>query len=259
MSEIKKIAFIGSGNVANHLSKALANADIKLVGFYGRNPKTTKELASKYQSKWGPVSKIIPLEVDLILISVPDHAMEEVLELIPSCTTLLAHTSGSLSMDVLQLTGERLAVFYPLQTFSKEKELDFSKIPLMLEANNENDLESLMELAQKISSKTFPISSLQRKKIHIAAVFAANFSNYLYHIAEDLLIKSDIPFEVIQPLIEETSEKIKMLRPLEAQTGPAMRNDRDTIDAHLKDLEELPAYHEIYKLLSEHIIQSRKI
>lgn len=258
MSEIKKIAFIGSGNVATHMAEAFAGADIELVGFYGRNPNSTKALATKYHSKWAAISEIKPLEVDLILISVPDHALEEVLQSLPTSNTLMAHTSGSMSMEVLGVKGLRWAVFYPLQTFSKDKKVNFSEIPIMLEASHVNDLKKLTNLAQKISHKVFHINSLQRKKIHIAAVFAANFSNYLYHIAEDLLSKNDIPFEVIQPLIEETSDKIKTLRPFDAQTGPAVRKDLDTIQAHLKDLEELPAYQEIYKMLSEHIIKLRK-
>lgn len=258
MSEIKKIAFIGSGNVSTHLAEAFANSGIELVGFYGRNQKTTQEMATHYHSKWGSISELKPSEVDLIIISVPDHAMEEVLQTLPTVTTLLAHTSGSLSMEILQNKGNQLAVFYPLQTFSKEKKVDFSNIPLMLEANGDYDLKLLENLAQKISSKVYRINSLQRKKIHIAAVFASNFSNYLYHIAEDLLKRNDIPFEVIQALIEETTDKIKKLSPYDAQTGPAMRKDMETIEAHLKDLEETPEYHEIYKLLSKHIIQSRK-
>ena len=258
MSEIKKIAFIGSGNVSTHLAEAFANSGIELIGFYGRNQKTTQQMASHYHSKWGSVSELNPQEADLIIISVPDHAMEEVLQNLPKLGSLLAHTSGSLSMDILQKKGHRTAVFYPLQTFSKKKKVDFLNIPLMLEALGEDDLRQLENLAHKISTKVYTINSLQRKKIHIAAVFASNFSNYLYHIAEDLLRRNNIPFEVIQALIEETTDKIKKLSPYDAQTGPAVRKDLETMESHLKDLEEIPEYHEIYKLLSKHIIQSRK-
>ena len=161
-------------------------------------------------------------------------------------------------MEVLNKLGKRIGVFYPLQTFSKDKEVDFSKIPMMVEANTNEDMENLEKLAQNLSTKVFRITSAQRKKIHIAAVFSSNFTNYLYHIAEDLLTKDNIPFEVIQPLIAETTEKIKHLKPYHAQTGPAVRNDVETITSHLQDLEAIPEYHEIYKLLSHHIIKSRK-
>jgi len=258
MLEINKIAFIGSGNVATHMAQAFFKAGIHIIGFYGRNQQSTQELALKYHAEWGAISDIKYTVLDLLIISVPDHAIEEVLKELTTCPILITHTSGSLSMEVLQIKGDRFGVCYPLQTFSKEKEVDFSKIPMMLEATREKDLEALKNLAKKISPKVYKINSSQRKKIHIAAVFAANFSNYLYHIAEDLLLKNDIPFEVIQPLIEETSAKIKSLSPYEAQTGPAHRNDQETIDAHIKDLEDIPEYQEIYKLLSQRIKESRK-
>lgn len=258
MSEIKKIAFIGSGNVASHLAKALVEKGLSISGIYGRNLLTSKALAQLCDAKWGSILDIEAMESDLIIISVPDNAIEEVIQQIPICKTLITHTSGSLDMSVLQKLGNRIGVFYPLQTFSKEKELDFTKIPMMVEANTEDDLEQLERLAKVLSPKVFRISSAQRKKIHIAAVFSSNFTNYLYHIAEDLLTKDNIPFEVIQPLIAETTEKIQHLKPYHAQTGPAVRNDLETISSHLQELEANPEYHEIYKLLSHHIIKSRK-
>ncbi len=197
-------------------------------------------------------------EADLIVISVPDNAFEEVIKLIPFCDTIVAHTSGSLPMELLNNLSCRPAVFYPLQTFSKDKEIDFKHIPIMLESRDIADTILLENLANKISSKVFRFNSLQRKKIHIAAVFSSNFVNYLFHIAEDLLNREEIPFEVIQPLIEETIEKIKKLSPFDAQTGPAVRGDLETIKNHLDDLKDIPEYYEIYQLLSHHIIKSRE-
>lgn len=258
MTEIKKVAFVGSGNVTTHLSKVLYQSNIQIIGFYGRNQQTTQLLAQKYHTNYGKPEELKSCEADLIIISVPDNAIEQLLQLIPPCKTLIAHTSGSLSMNVLNKLSNRSAVFYPLQTFSKEKEIDFKNIPIMLEAKEEADLTALEHLAKKISDKVFKINSKQRKKIHIAAVFSSNFTNYMFHIAEDLLKREEVPFDVIQPLIEETTEKIKNLRPYDAQTGPAVRRDFDTIQEHLDDLKDLPEYHEIYKLISHHIIKSRK-
>jgi predicted short-subunit dehydrogenase-like oxidoreductase (DUF2520 family) len=258
MTEIKKVAFVGSGNVTTHLSKVLYQSNIQIIGFYGRNLQTTQFLAQKYHTNYGKPEELKSCEADLIIISVPDNAIEEVLKLIPTSETLAAHTSGSLSIEALNNVSTRPAVFYPLQTFSKEKEIDFKNIPIMVEAKEEADLLQLEQLAQKISNKVFRINSKQRKKIHIAAVFSSNFTNYLFHIAEDLLKREEVPFDVIQPLIEETTEKIKKLRPYDAQTGPAVRRDLDTIQEHLDDLIDIPEYHEIYKLLSHHIIKSRK-
>lgn len=258
MTEIKKVAFAGSGNVTTHLSKALFESNIEILGFYGRNQQAVQSLAKKYDSHFGQLKELNGCEADLIIVSVPDNAIEEVLHLIPACETLIAHTSGSLSMDTLNKVSHRSGVFYPLQTFSKEKSLNFFQIPIMIEASNNGDLEKLEKLAQKISEKVFRIDSAQRKKIHIAAVFSSNFTNYLFHIAEDLLRREEVPFEVIQPLIEETTQKIKKLSPFDAQTGPAVRRDLDTINSHLDDLKEIPDYQEIYKLLSHHIIKSRE-
>lgn len=258
MTEIKKVAFAGSGNVTTHLSKVLFNTKIEIIGFYGRNITSTQELAKKYNTKYGQLQELPTCDADLIIVSVPDHAIEEVLSLIPTCDTIVAHTSGSLSIEALQNVSKRAAVFYPLQTFSKEKIVDFSEVPVMLEADRELDLQKLEILAKKISNKVFKINSKQRKKIHIAAVFSSNFTNYLFHIAEDLLRREEVPFEIIQPLIEETTQKIKELRPFDAQTGPAVRRDLETINTHLDDLKEIPEYHEIYKLLSHHIIKSRE-
>lgn len=258
MTEIKKIAFAGSGNVTTHLSKAFFDSNIDIIGFYGRNLKSAEFLAKKYNTHFGNLQDLNACDADLIIVSVPDHAIEEVLKLIPNCNAIVAHTSGSLPIDALKNISNRPAVFYPLQTFSKEKHIDFSNIPIMLESKLDQDLLMLEKTAKKISNKVFKINSTQRKKIHIAAVFSSNFTNYLFHIAEDLLRREKVPFEVIQPLIEETTHKIKELRPFDAQTGPAVRKDIDTINSHLDDLKEIPEYQEIYKILSHHIIKSRK-
>ena len=258
MGVIKNVIFIGSGNVATHLAQALANTGLHILGFYSRNKKTTQQLADKYQTSWGGIEDIKTSEADLMIVSVPDNAIEKVIAGIPKTKALIVHTSGSIDMKVLAEKANRIGVFYPLQTFSKEKKLDYSNIPIMLEAHKSEDLELLKNLAQSITKKVYKIDSAQRKKIHIAAVFSSNFTNYLYHIAADLLSKDDIPFEVIQPLITETVDKLKELHPFDAQTGPAARNDQETIENHLDDLREIPEYREIYKLMSHHIIKSRK-
>lgn len=258
MSEIKKVLFVGAGNVATHLAEVLDAASLQIVGVFSRKKESAEILAQAYKAIFGDFDEIQDLQADLIILSVPDHAIQDVLSKIPTNQALLVHTSGSLDMQILQNKQQRIGVFYPLQTFSKSKKVDFLQIPLMVEARETEDLEALEKIAQKISEKVFRITSAQRKKIHIAAVFSSNFTNHLFHIAEELLTKENIPFEIIQPLIAETAEKIKNLRPFLAQTGPAAREDHETIEKHLKDLEDSPEYHEIYKLLSHHIIQSRK-
>lgn len=258
MTEIRKVAFAGSGNVTTHLSKIFFDSNIEIIGFYGRNLQSAKLLADKYNTNHGELSDLKACTADLIIVAVPDHAIEKVLKLLPTCNTIVAHTSGSLSINALSNVTQHPAVFYPLQTFSKEKHVDFSEIPIMLEAKEEQDLKKLENLAHRISNKIFRINSSQRIKIHIAAVFSSNFTNYLFHIAEDLLRREEVSFEVIRPLIEETTQKIIELRPFDAQTGPAVRKDLETINKHLDDLKEIPEYQEIYKILSHHIIKSRE-
>ncbi|OYT15880.1 MAG: NADP oxidoreductase [Bacteroidetes bacterium 4572_77] len=258
MKELKTVLFIGAGNVATHLSQAMQNAGLQVMGIYSRQSHSAQLLAKKLSCKWGNLSQIETKDIDLIVVSVPDHALTPTLKLIPPSKALLVHTSGSVMMEDLKSYSQKIGVFYPLQTFSKEKSLPFSNIPIMVETNKEEDLKPLENLAERLSEKVFRINSLQRKRIHIAAVFSCNFTNYLVHIAEDLLEKEQIPFDVIRPLIEETAEKLKEIRPYHAQTGPAVREDHETMQNHLNDLDDTPAYKEIYQLLSQHIIQSRK-
>lgn len=258
MAEIKNIAFVGSGNVATHLAKVFFNTNIKIVGFYGRNLKSAKTLADQFKTVYGRLEEIKACSADLIIVSVPDKAMEEVLKFVPTCNAILAHTSGSIPLSTLDHFTDHPAVFYPLQTFSKAKMINFSEVPIMLEAKVESDLIKLEKLASDVSAKVFRINSDQRKKIHIAAIFSSNFTNYLFQISEDLLRREEVPFEVIWPLIDETVNKIKELPPFEAQTGPSVRRDMETINSHINDLKEIPEYQEIYKLFSNHIIKSRE-
>ena len=257
MSFIRNIVFVGSGNVATHLAQAVDTAGLNILGFYSRKSESASLLANKYDVNWGGLNDV-NTEADLIIVSVPDHAIKNVIEQLPETKALVVHTSGSINMDILKKASSRIGVFYPLQTFSKKKKLSYSNIPIMIEAVQKDDEDSLENLARLITKKVYRINSAQRKKIHIAAVFSSNFTNYLFHIAADLLEKEDIPFDVIQPLIAETVEKLKELHPYHAQTGPAVRNDHQTMDSHLEDLKEIPEYHEIYKLMSHHIIKSRK-
>lgn len=161
---------------------------------------------------------------------------------------LVVHTSGSVTLKALD-SCKRAGVFYPLQTFSKNKELDYSQIPFCLEANNPSDLQLLKKMANSISGKAYEITSEQRKKLHLSAVFVCNFVNHLYSIGEEICRENNIPFEILQPLIKETADKVKDSSPSEVQTGPAIRNDRSTIDAHLKLLSS-SENKEIYQLIT---------
>lgn len=257
MASIQKVIFIGAGNVSTHIANALFDAKIDVIAIYSQSKENAAKLTRQSNSHWDDFSNIKLFDADLIIISVPDKVLIDVLNQTPDTMALVVHTSGSIDINILR-KFDRAGIFYPLQTFSKTKAVDFSTIPMMLESKSDIDLALLDELAKRISTKVYHINSAQRKKIHIAAVFANNFSNYLFHIASDLLAKDNIPFEVIQPLIAETAKKLNTLSPFEAQTGPAARKDEETIENHLNDLNDFPDYQEIYKLLSQRISNSRK-
>lgn len=248
------ITLIGSGNVAQHLIKAISkSSQLDLVQVVARNPETISHLISsdKIISDYTTIK-----EADLYLISVSDNAIAEVSSKLEFENRLIAHTSGSFSMDDLQ-SKNRKAVFYPLQTFSKNKDVNFKEIPICLEAQTKEDLDLLKKIASLISDKVFEIDSVQRKSLHVSAVFVSNFVNHLYSIGNTICEENNVPFEVLKPLILETASKIEMLSPNDAQTGPAKRNDTETINAHLKFLSD-ENQKNIYKILTKSIIDNGK-
>jgi predicted short-subunit dehydrogenase-like oxidoreductase (DUF2520 family) len=250
-----KVVIIGSGNVAQHLIKVMQiAANVNLVQVFARNKKSINHLVKddKITSDYNAIK-----EADVYIISVSDNAIAEVAENLPFKNRLVVHTSGTSELSVLD-DKNRKGVFYPLQTFSKFKEIDFSSIPICLEAENEEDFKTLQSLSQNISEKVFAISSEQRKSLHVAAVFVCNFVNHMYTIGNQICEEHNVPFEVLKPLIMETAQKISTLKPEDAQTGPALRNDTKTINKHLEFLQE-SNYQELYKLLTQSIQNVKKL
>ena len=243
-----KTVIIGSGNVAHHLAKAFTLKNIEVVQLFGRNEEQLKEISAALEIPYSTEK----LEVaDFYLIAVSDSAVAEVSKMISFENVLVAHTSGSLPIDVLE-GNYRKASFYPLQTFSKLKELDYSKIPFFVEAENEFDLHALKNLAAAISENVMESSYEKRKYIHLTAVFACNFVNHLYARAKEIADSQQIPFQYFLPLIDETTEKIHTVNPRDAQTGPAVRDDERVLKLHeelIKSEEQL----KIYKLMNESI------
>jgi len=254
LKEIKKISFIGAGNVATHLAKTFVDAGKEITQVFSRDLHRSRELAIKCEAV--PVNEIsgIGQDADLIVISVSDDALVEVVDQLKVGNTLVVHTSGSVSMDVLKPLGENIGVFYPLQTFSKERDICFNEVPLCLEAGSMENLELLKILAISITEKIYFIDSAQREKLHLAAVFACNFPNFLYSIAENILEENGLSFEMMKPLIIETAEKAKSISPSNAQTGPALRKDIKIIDKHIGMLSEHEDFREVYELLSKKIM-----
>mgnify|MGYP003599584065 FL=1 len=243
-----QIVLIGSGNVAFHLAKAFTEAQIPVSQIFGRNTTELQKISEQFSI---PFSTETLADADLYIISVSDSSITEVSSLIKNKNALVTHTSGSVSREALN-GNYRKSVFYPLQTFSKSKNLDYSKIPFFIDAENENDEEILKNLASKISKNVMLANDEKRKYIHLTAVFACNFVNHLYARAKEISDSQGIPFDYFLPLIDETTQKIHELEPKLAQTGPAIRNDEKVLKLHeslLTDEEKL----KIYKTLNESI------
>lgn len=227
------ICIVGRGNVASHLNLALKDKmEVRIV-----NPHTLEGF---------------PLEAEIVLICVADKAIKEVIKKLPALkkSTVLAHTAGSVPMNVLKGKSENIGVFYPLQTFTKGVELDYSDIPFFIEGNNNYSFEKLSSLASCISRNVREANSEQRKKLHLASVIACNFSNELASISNNILKDCGMEFKMLLPLMKQMVKKLESVSPEEAQTGPACRGDIEVIDMHLKMLENYPAYQNLYKNLS---------
>lgn len=247
-----RVSIIGSGNVATHIAKALYKANVTLLDVWSYSLANAQLLANKVDARAIAELSQISDEADIVLIAVKDDAIVAVADQLKNYKGLVAHTSGAIALDALA-GNKNYGVFYPLQTFSKHKELDFGNVPLCLEANNANNLSLLKQLAALISKSLYEVDSEQRKTLHLAAVFACNFPNYLYGIAQQLLAQNQLDFNIIKPLIAETANKVQSAFPNEVQTGPAVRNDEQTLKKHEAMLQEHPAWLTIYKLLSDQI------
>lgn len=243
------VVLLGTGNVATHLFRAFtATENIRVKQVYNH----TETSLSFFSNKTAVTTSLDQLaEADVYLIALKDDVIAKTAQQLCDRKGIVAHTSGGSSIDILE-SCQRKGVFYPLQTFSKHKTLDYSQIPFCIEAGTREDLEVLRKLAGKISGKTYEIDSQQRKKLHLAAVFVCNFVNHLYAVGENICKESDMPFEILQPLIKETADKITDDSPAAVQTGPAIRNDRSTITAHLELLQD-SENKKIYQLLTKAI------
>lgn len=251
MKEIKRISIIGTGNVAHHLGRALIQNNYQLDGVWGRTKMNTERLAEDLETEAYKSLDQISSSTDLIIICVSDSAISAVIEDIPSHFPI-AYTSGSISLSTLPKRSE-IGVFYPLQTFTKSRDLSFDEIPFLIESENKEFAEALKKCASKLSSTVRFTNSEERFQIHIAAVMVNNFTNHLYHLADLHLQKHKLPFDILKPLIIETADKLNDISPSTAQTGPAKRNDYNVIDKHLNELDNETKH--IYEMLSKSILK----
>lgn len=239
---------MGAGNVATHLGKALKQAGHQIVQVFSRTPSHAQELAAQLGTSY-TVSLHDLLPADIYLFAVKDDMLEEIASQL-KLDGIAAHTSGSIDLNVLKRASRHYGAFYPLQTFSKGREIDLKNVPFCIEASDKVTEEKLSALARSISSNIHYLDSAQRRMLHLAAVFACNFANHMYTLAEDILSKKNIPFDILLPLIEETAAKVKSNPPRKAQTGPAKRNDLIILAKHIEMLKDNETVQAIYKLLS---------
>jgi len=248
-SSMISVVLLGAGNVATHLFKAFNNAEnIVINQWYNRSLSTI----SSYKNKVEIIDDLSLLkDADIYIIAVSDDAIAGLSEQLPFKNRLVAHTSGSVGVYDINKKQKR-GVFYPLQTFSKDAEMDFANVPICIETIDKKDYHTLKELAVSIGSPTKKVNSDQRRVLHLAAVFVNNFTNQLYRVGHEITESEGAEFDLLKPLIFETAKKIQELSPYMAQTGPAKRHDKKTIKKQLKQLEN-KHHKDIYELLTNSI------
>lgn len=247
-----KVVLLGAGKVARHLFDVFKNSDLVIVNqVYNHHPE--KLIQFKNDTAVTTDSTKIKNDADIYIISVNDDAISTVASKLSVKKGLIVHTAGAVAINVLA-NHDNFGVFYPLQSFSAEKAVNFKEIPICIEANSEENLFKIKNLACSVSNLVYEISSEQRRILHVAAVFANNFSNHMFTVANAICKKNKIPFEILKPLIAETFEKINTLPPEQAQTGPAVRNDTATMQQHISYLNS--DQQKIYATLSESILKN---
>lgn len=249
-----KIVLIGAGNLATHLGKALHAAGHDMIQVFSRTMQSAETLASLLDAE--PLTDMAQVrdDADVYIFSVKDSALEQLVsQLCGGEKKVFLHTAGSMPMSVFRGKALHYGVLYPMQTFSKQREVDFSIIPCFIEANDEFALKQIEGLAGQISHRVYQLSSEDRKYLHLSAVFACNFANHCYAASQELLQQHGIPFDVMLPLIDETAAKVHGMTPKEAQTGPAVRYDENVIGKQIQLLENQPYFQKIYDCMSKSI------
>lgn len=251
------VSFIGSGNLAWHLAPALDNTDFAVREVYSRNPKHAQALVEKlYQADVKSSLDFSDSSSQIFVLAITDDSIASVVqELILPDNAILVHTSGSQPLTVLEYAATPFTgVYYPLQTFTKSRKVNFSEIPVFVESEDVATQKVLVNMAKAVSTKVYAISSEKRKALHVAAVFASNFTNHMLTLAQEIVRNQKLDFELLKPLVIETVNKALALGPTHSQTGPAKRGDFEILDKHFEFLSDDEALAELYKIISQDII-----
>lgn len=250
-----KIVIVGAGNLATHLSLALQHSGHEMLQVYSRTETSAKLLASRLECPYTTELASIVTNGDLYIFSVKDAVLPSIVETV--CPRIegkvFLHTAGSMPINLFAAVAQHYGVLYPMQTFSKNRTVDFSEIPCFLEASDEDTMQLMEQIAKTISRRVYKMDSDTRRYLHLSAVWACNFVNHCYDIASELLNKHDIPFDVLLPLIDETARKVHELSPRQAQTGPAVRFDENVLNAQQQLMGDDEIRQELYRKISESI------
>jgi predicted short-subunit dehydrogenase-like oxidoreductase (DUF2520 family) len=248
------VSFAGAGKVATALCGKIFESGIKVDLIVSLTEERGQSLAASCEASWSSVPEF-PLSTEIIIVAVPDHMLKSVLEnLRCPANTLVVHTAGSFGLNVFPEQISKRGVFYPLQTFSRDRKVDFTALPLLLESSDSHSAAILEELAASIGGKSYFVSTEQRIMIHLAAVFICNFTNHMLTSGKQIAEKAGVPFEIFFPLLRETISKAIDIGPEKSQTGPAVRNDQNTIERHMDLLSFSPELRKIYREITMSII-----
>ncbi len=250
---IESCVIIGSGNLAYHISKAFQTTDINILQLFGRNEEKTKSIAQKFNIPYCIDELDLILDADIYIICVSDSAIDQVAAIDQLKNKFLVHVAGSINISVLAKYTQTYGVMYPLQTFSSFRDLSYSEIPFFIEGSSTQEEDELTEFVKNISEKICIMNSRDRLYLHLSAVIANNFSNHMFAIADQLLKKHKLSFDYLRPLILETAQKAMISTPLDAQTGPAVRNNPDVMAKHIELLNEHDDWQKIYTFVSNSI------
>jgi len=255
---IQRVSIVGAGNVGHNFGLAFKQAGYLIHEIYSRTQDSAIVLSERLNCNFTTDLSQLDPGADLYIIAVNDDALPEIIDNFPFKDKLTAHTSGATSLEVFKGKDFKdYGIFYPVQSFSKEDTESLAPIPICVEATKEENEALLMSFGRSLSMKVYHLDSEKRKALHVAAVFANNFSNHMYAISEELLSDADISFEIIRPLIETTAKKISRKKPADIQTGPAVRNDRKIIEKHLEHLKAHPDYQTLYRAITESILKKQ--
>jgi predicted short-subunit dehydrogenase-like oxidoreductase (DUF2520 family) len=255
---IRKVVILGAGKLATNFSMAIRKNGYQVTEVYNRSAVHGKTLARKLSARYIPEPELLSRDADLYILAVSDTAIQGVSDRLKNIGGLIVHTSGNAGMNVLSGCSSRYGVIYPPQTFITSRLVNFRSVPLCIEANSVQTGELLDAFAQSISDRVYWIDSEQRKILHLSAVFANNFTNFMYVISQDLLRDKGIDFRILEPIIQLTARRGSRGDAEAMQTGPAVRGDQETLREHLELLTGHPGYKEIYTLITQSIIQRKK-